>query len=264
MAANWNLPIITGEGAAGRFNYKENYPTLVRLAYCQCALRRVFGSIFKYFNWTTMTIFTDVSNEFFNEMANTLNDGLRRMGIYPYTEDFDSRHFQNDNKKYMKLLKNASERSRSKKKYQFYLVFFFYIFPFSYCIFDISIMLEFFYSTVFIFMAHGDINRKLLISAYDLGFIKNGEFVLMDVELFEDHYWGFFDWKRGLKDDYKIREASEAVIRIRLQLEKSDKFAQFSSIVKERALKEFNYTFEYNVCKKKKLTLYNLYLDLLF
>ncbi|CAD5118083.1 DgyrCDS6821 [Dimorphilus gyrociliatus] len=210
MAANWNLPIITGEGAAGRFSYKENYPTLVRLAYCQCALRRVFGSIFKYFNWSSITIFTDVSNEFYTEMSDTLNDGLRRMKVYPYTEDFDSRHYQDDHGKYEKLLKDASERSR-----------------------------------IFIFMANGDINRKLLIAAYDLGYIESGEFVLMDVELFKDYYWGYFDWKRGLKDDDKVRKASEAVIRVRLQLEESEKFTEFSKIIKERTLKDFNYT--YNV-----------------
>lgn len=114
MGSKWNLPIITGEGAAGRFSYKQDYPTLVRLAYCQCALRRVFGSVFNYFNWSTVTIFTDIYNEFSSEMANTLNSGLRRMKIYPYREEFDSRQYQDDIERYKNLLRVASEKSRGK------------------------------------------------------------------------------------------------------------------------------------------------------
>ncbi|CAD5112906.1 DgyrCDS2113 [Dimorphilus gyrociliatus] len=208
MGSKWNLPIITGEGAAGRFSFKQDYPTLVRLAYCQCALRRVFGSVFNYFNWTTVTIFTDVYNEFSKEMANTLNSGLRRMQIYPYTEDFDSRNFKDDIEKYKKLLKDASEKSR-----------------------------------IFIFMANGTVTRKLLLASYDLGFAQSGEYVLMDVELFQDNFWGHYHWEMNLGDDSKIRKASEAVIRIGLKLEQSDKFIQFAKDVKLRAKKDFGYNY---------------------
>lgn len=92
-------------------------------------------------------------------------------------------------------------------------------------------------------MANGTVTRRLLLSAYELGYAQNGEFVLMDVELFKDKFWGQYHWKMNLKDDEKIRKASEAVIRIGLKLEKSDKFDEFSKRVKDRALQEFGYNF---------------------
>lgn len=113
MASVWNLPILTGESAAKRFSHKENYPTLVRMAYCQCALRRVFGSVLNYFNWTQLSLFIDESNEFSAEMANSLDHGLREMMIFPNKILFDSRDFKKDLDRYKKVLMEARKRSRS-------------------------------------------------------------------------------------------------------------------------------------------------------
>ncbi|CAD5112905.1 DgyrCDS2112 [Dimorphilus gyrociliatus] len=208
MGAVWNLPIISGESAAKRFSHKENYPTLVRMAYCQCALRRVFGSVLNYFNWTELSLFVDESNEFSSEMANSLDHGLREMEIYPNKVLFDSRNFKEDLNRYKKILMEARKRSR-----------------------------------IFIFMAHADIVRYFLISCYDLGFVETGEYVFMYAELFEDEYWGLFNWNRSLPDDYKVRKAQEAVFKFGLKLEKSKKFETFAETVKRRAIQEFNYDF---------------------
>lgn len=107
LASFWSIPIITGLGDKGIFKFKHNYPTLTRLSYCQCRLRKVFGSTFEHFSWTHIAVLYDRDDEYSNSVGKTLDHGLRLGGINPYVLEF------NHDTNYSELLMTASERARS-------------------------------------------------------------------------------------------------------------------------------------------------------
>lgn len=55
-------------------------------------------------------------------------------------------------------------------------------------------------------------------------------------------YWGDHDWESGDGDDSKARKAYEALLRVSLLQPTSDMFQDFADRVKQRALKDYNYT----------------------
>ncbi|KAH1006504.1 hypothetical protein HUJ05_007233 [Dendroctonus ponderosae] len=64
LAAYWNTPIITGMGDQGILKDKSKYPTLTRMSYCQCRLKKVFSSIFHQFGWKHIALILDRSDLF--------------------------------------------------------------------------------------------------------------------------------------------------------------------------------------------------------
>ena len=74
---------LEGFGDGGMFKDKSEYPTLTRLAYCQCRLRKVFGSIFEEFGWTDIAIIYDINDLHSDVLAASLQTGLQEQKIFP-------------------------------------------------------------------------------------------------------------------------------------------------------------------------------------
>ena len=58
------ITYLKGLGDGGEFKNKTDYPTMTRFAYCQCRLRKVFGSVFKHFEWTDIVIIYDADDSY--------------------------------------------------------------------------------------------------------------------------------------------------------------------------------------------------------
>ncbi|XP_014674081.1 PREDICTED: atrial natriuretic peptide receptor 1-like [Priapulus caudatus] len=103
----WNLPVVTGVGDRGIFKFKDDYPTMTRLSYCQCRLRKVFGSVFRRFGWTHVAVLLDFTDVYAHSVGKTLEQGLRIAGMDPYVIEFDDSAAN-----YTELLWRASDRAR--------------------------------------------------------------------------------------------------------------------------------------------------------
>lgn len=77
-----------GFGDSGRFKNKTDFPTLTRMAYCQCRLRKVLGSVFAQFNWSTIVIISDLEDEFAKILGETLEVGLKIGGLLPFIKNY--------------------------------------------------------------------------------------------------------------------------------------------------------------------------------
>ncbi|KAK7455318.1 hypothetical protein BaRGS_00039512, partial [Batillaria attramentaria] len=157
MAAYWNIPIVTGLGDGGEFKNKTDFPTLTRFAYCQCRLRKVFGSVFRHFGWSDLVVIYDMDDIHSDVLGNTLKVGLRKGGYYPYMIQFyESRRGEIEN-----ILLDASRKAR-----------------------------------VMLLILPGDILRLFMLAAHGLGFPQSGDYVFMDVQLFDfpGKYWGNHRW----------------------------------------------------------------------
>ncbi|ERL95785.1 hypothetical protein D910_00299, partial [Dendroctonus ponderosae] len=97
------------------------------------------------------------------------------------------------------------------------------------------------YARVVILSVRGALVRKFMLAAHALGMTK-GDWIFLDVEIFQGSYWGDHDWKAGDSEDYKARKAYEALLRVSLLQPTSDKFQDFADKVKERSLRDYNYT----------------------
>ena len=75
--------------------------------------------------------------------------------------------------------------------------------------------------------------------------MDNGDYVFMDVEVFEfkGHYWGDHSWYRGDYLDTKAKKAFESLLRIALDEPKDSQFYNFSNQVKLRSQRDFNFTY---------------------
>ena len=64
---------------------------MTRFAYCQCRLRKVFGSVFKRFDWHNIVVIYDVNDAHSDVLGETLKVGLQKGGIYPYMIQYYSK-----------------------------------------------------------------------------------------------------------------------------------------------------------------------------
>ena len=78
------------------------------MAYCQCRLRKVFGAVFKQFNWSDVSIVIDGSHLHSHVLGTTLNEGLQKGKIYPNVIMYRSK-VKEDFEEYLRA---ASEKSR--------------------------------------------------------------------------------------------------------------------------------------------------------
>ena len=101
-----------GHGDAGLFLNKTDYPTLTRLAYCQCRIRRVLYSVFVEFGWKNIAIIYDLNNYHTDVLATTLRNGLQTHNIFPYTRSY----YGNQNTSFAHILWEVRKVSRSKFK----------------------------------------------------------------------------------------------------------------------------------------------------
>ncbi|KAJ8957697.1 hypothetical protein NQ318_017589 [Aromia moschata] len=65
---------------------KSKYPTLTRMSYCQCRLKKVFSSIFKQFRWKHIALILDRSDLFSVTVGKILEDGLKRGGLLAFVK----------------------------------------------------------------------------------------------------------------------------------------------------------------------------------
>lgn len=93
-----------------------------------------------------------------------------------------------------------------------------------------------------ILSVRGVLVRKFMLAAHSLG-MTNGEWVFLDVEIFQSAYWGDKDWEMGDENDQRARKAYEALLRVSLLQPTSPTFQEFADNVRENALSEYNYTF---------------------
>ncbi|CAH1786477.1 unnamed protein product [Owenia fusiformis] len=184
------------------------------MAYCQCRLRKVFGSVFSQFNWTDISIIYDRDDIHAMTTGQTLDVGLQKGGIEPYMIQYRG----GSDPDYSSILEEASRHSR-----------------------------------VIILSAPGDAIRRFMIVAYTMGY-TSGDYVFMDVELFvfKSQYWGDHGWKRYSKrtgfqndmDDSIAKQAYESLLRVALMEPQGDEFQTFSEEIKSRALRDYNFDFE--------------------
>ncbi|XP_021340700.1 atrial natriuretic peptide receptor 1-like [Mizuhopecten yessoensis] len=206
LANYWNIPVITGLGDGGMFKNKTSYPTLTRLAYCQCRLRKVLGSVFEEFHWTDVAIVYDINDVHSEVLGSTLKVGLQKQKIYPYMFPY----YGKDDPDFTAIMKEVAMVTR-----------------------------------VIVLVTPGDSVRKFMLSALDLGFIASGEFVFFDIHLFPfpGKYWGNHDWQRGDSRDQDARKAYEAMFRISLQVPTSAEWMNFTEEVKLKAWQMYNFSF---------------------
>ncbi|XP_048242362.1 atrial natriuretic peptide receptor 1-like [Haliotis rufescens] len=206
LAGFWNIPIITGLGDGGMFKNKTDYPTLTRFAYCQCRLRKVFGSVFKQFSWSKIVVIYDVNDAHSDILGQTLKNGLQKGNIYPYMIQY----YGDENPDFETILKTAADNAR-----------------------------------VVVLIVPGDSLRKFLLTAHDMGYTTNGEFVFMDVELFPfpGNYWGNHDWRRDDSRDPEAKAAFESLLRISLREPTSEAWKNFTCDVIRIASDDFNFTY---------------------
>ncbi|XP_046602850.1 atrial natriuretic peptide receptor 1 [Neodiprion virginianus] len=229
LAAYWNSPIITGMGdqppsegelsvtsgilgrlhkwrneTSGIFKDKSKYPTLTRMSYCQCRLRLVFSSIFKEFGWSHVALILDRSDLFSLTVGKNLEYGLRKEGLLKFVRELDG---NSDEEPYHLYLRDASM-----------------------------------YARVVILTVRGTLVRRFMLAAHNLGMTR-GDWVFLDVEIFQGSYWGDHDWEVGDKDDSVARTAYEALLRVSLLQPTSPRFQDFADNVRHRAQTDYNYTF---------------------
>ncbi|XP_044317901.1 atrial natriuretic peptide receptor 1 isoform X2 [Drosophila rhopaloa] len=229
LAAYWNTPIITGMGDqppssegeltvtsgilgrihkwknenTGMFKDKSKYPTLTRMSYCQCRLILVFASVFRQFHWKHVALLVDRSELFSWTVGKNLEYGLRQEGLLSFVRELNG----NEEEIYENYLRDASM-----------------------------------YARVVILSVRGVLVRKFMLAAHSLG-MTNGEWVFLDVEIFQSDYWGDKGWEMKDEHDAKARKAYEALLRVSLLQPTSPKFQDFADNVRENALYDYNYTF---------------------
>ncbi|CAG9860421.1 unnamed protein product [Phyllotreta striolata] len=233
LSAYWNIPIITGMGdqpqsegqisvtsrmlkrynvmkakntTAGIFADKSKYPTLTRMSYCQCRLTNVFESIFKQFSWKHIALIFDRSDLFSLTVGKVLEHGLRKSSLLTYVKDLDGSEDEN----IVDYLKDASM-----------------------------------YSRVIILCVRGPLVREFMLTAHSLD-MTNGDYIFLDVEIFQGSYWGDHDWKIGDENDTNARKAYEALLKVSLLQPTSDKFQEFADKVKQKSYEDYNYTISEN------------------
>ncbi|XP_049309538.1 atrial natriuretic peptide receptor 1 [Bactrocera dorsalis] len=227
LAAYWNSPIITGMGdqppsddeltvtsgilgkihkwkneSTGMFKDKSKYPTLTRMSYCQCRLKLVFASIFRQFKWKHVALIIDRSDLFSLTVGKNLEYGLRQEGLLSFVRELNG----NEQEPYENYLKDASM-----------------------------------YARVVILSLRGELVRKFMLAAYTLG-MTNGDWVFLDVEIFQSSYWGDHDWEAGDAFDSHARKAYEALLRVSLLQPTNPEYQGFADKVRVMA-KAYNYSF---------------------
>ncbi|GAB1599922.1 atrial natriuretic peptide receptor 1-like [Argonauta hians] len=153
LASYWDIPFITGLGALGRFKNKTIYRTMTRMSYCQCTLRRVVASLFKYYKWMNVSIIYDISDPESDTLGLTLKDGLVKSGFFPNILAFK---YQLNNSR--NLLQLASRTSR-----------------------------------IILLIIKAETKRQFLLEAYKMGYIENEhvfiDFVIFPFNYTGNHGW---------------------------------------------------------------------------
>lgn len=142
------------------FKDKSRYNTLTRMSYCQCRLKLVFASIFKEFGFKHVALLLDRSDLFSLTVGKNLEYGLEEEGVLKFVREFDGSELLNDAKV------NRSTNDWQMNELKTYLN-------------DASM-----YARVLILSVRGQLVRKFMLAAHQLGMTK-GDWVFLDVEIFQ-------------------------------------------------------------------------------
>ena len=90
----------------------------------------------------------------------------------------------------------------------------------------------------------GDVLRRFMLAAHELGYPQSGHYVFMDVVLFHfpGRYWGDHLWRRNDRYDQQAREAYEAMLRVALYHSYGEEWLRFSQTVVSMAAQHYNFT----------------------
>jgi atrial natriuretic peptide receptor A len=133
------------------------------MSYCQCRLKLVFASIFKQFGFKNVAILLDKSDLFSLTVGKNLEYGLKEAGLLKFVKELDGNELLFEGKL------NKSENDRQMRELKTFLK-------------DASM-----YARVLILSVRGQLVRKFMLAAYQLGMTK-GEWVFLDVEIFQVSY----------------------------------------------------------------------------
>ncbi|TMW41793.1 hypothetical protein DOY81_013127 [Sarcophaga bullata] len=128
--------------------------------------------VFRQFNWKHVALLVDRSDLFSLTVGKNLEYGLRQEGLLSFVRELNG----NEQEPYEIYLRDASM-----------------------------------YARVVILSVRGTLVRKFMLAAYALG-MTNGDWVFLDVEIFQSSYWGDHDWEMGDPDDSRARKAYEALV----------------------------------------------------
>ncbi|XP_065206670.1 atrial natriuretic peptide receptor 1 isoform X2 [Planococcus citri] len=174
------------------------------MSYCQCRLKLVFFSIFRQFGWNHVALILDKSDLFSLTVGKNLEIGLRKTGVLSHVKELDG---NNEEELCESYLVEAGRHSR-----------------------------------VIILSVRGQLVRKFMLVAHDLGMTK-GDWTFLDVEIVRGKFWDDHTWKANDENDSKARTAYEALLRVSLLEPTSPLFYNFSQRVKQTAKEQYNYTF---------------------
>ncbi len=84
-----------------------------------------------------------------------------------------------------------------------------------------------------------------MLMAHEIGYTQSGEYVFLDVELFQfrGDYWGNHHWRRHDQYDDQAKEAYESLLRIGLHEPNTTEYKQFSAEVKTRSWTEYGFNY---------------------
>jgi atrial natriuretic peptide receptor A len=130
------------------------------MSYCQCRLKLVFASIFKEFGFNHVALLLDKSDLFSLTVGKNLEYGLKEVGLLKFVKELDGNELLFEGKL------NKTENDRQMRELKTFLK-------------DASM-----YARVLILSVRGQLVRKFMLAAYQLGMTK-GEWVFLDVEIFQ-------------------------------------------------------------------------------
>lgn len=131
------------------------------MSYCQCRLKFVFASIFKQFGFTHVALLLDRSDLFSLTVGKNLEYGLKEDGLLKFVRELNGNELLFPDGK-----GNKSEYEKHMKELRTYLL-------------DASM-----YARVVILSVRGQLVRKFMLAAHQLGMTK-GDWTFLDVEIFQ-------------------------------------------------------------------------------
>ncbi|KAK3585417.1 hypothetical protein CHS0354_020134 [Potamilus streckersoni] len=148
----------------------------------------------------------DINHLHSNVLANSLIVGFQKQDFRPYLHGY----LESTNESFRDILRDVSKLAR-----------------------------------VILLIVPGDSVRRIMLAAFDLGYIRSGEYVFFDVELFPfpGDYWGNHDWRRGDDRDGDAQEAFSALLKVSLHHPHGEQWNNFTIRVQQLAWE--NYKFSY-------------------
>jgi len=130
------------------------------MSYCQCRLKLVFAAIFRKFHFKHVALLLDRSDLFSLTVGKNLEFGLKEEGVLKFVKELNGNELLYDAKV------NKSENDKQMNDLKTYLK-------------DASM-----YARVVILSVRGQLVRKFMLAAYQLGMTR-GEWTFLDVEIFQ-------------------------------------------------------------------------------